>query len=108
MKMRCTTCSLAYAIADGALSGRRVRVRCKRCGETIVFEPAEWHVSGGGGAEGPLTRDEIATRIGSGKMFASTHVWREGFDDWRMAGEVDALVELFGTVTQSLRASAPR
>lgn len=36
MKITCDTCAMKYAIADDKIRGRRVKIRCKRCGESIV------------------------------------------------------------------------
>ncbi|MBN2498844.1 MAG: zinc-ribbon domain-containing protein [Deltaproteobacteria bacterium] len=39
MKFVCDRCSTQYQIADEKVGGRGVKVRCKRCGNTIIVRP---------------------------------------------------------------------
>ena len=38
MRVACSQCSAKYNISDAALKGRRVKIRCKRCGERILID----------------------------------------------------------------------
>jgi predicted Zn finger-like uncharacterized protein len=38
MKVQCGQCPAKYAIADERIHGKRVRIRCKRCGAAIVVD----------------------------------------------------------------------
>jgi predicted Zn finger-like uncharacterized protein len=38
MKVQCGQCPAKYAIADERIHGKRVRIRCKRCGAAIVID----------------------------------------------------------------------
>lgn len=40
MKLSCPDCAAKYTVADERLDGRRVRVRCRRCGAAFAVEPA--------------------------------------------------------------------
>src|ERR1022692_2953486 len=44
MKISCQSCQAKYTIADDKVLGKIVKIRCKKCGETIV-------VNGSGAAE---------------------------------------------------------
>lgn len=41
MKLTCPACSAKYNVSDERLDGRRVKVRCKRCGESFRVEPTQ-------------------------------------------------------------------
>lgn len=51
----------------------------------------KWFVHAQGRQEGPLSLDEMRTRISSGQASAQDHAWREGMDDWK---RVEDIVEL--------------
>lgn len=38
MNVSCTKCSARYMVPDGRVQGRKVRIRCKQCGEQIVID----------------------------------------------------------------------
>jgi len=111
MKVSCQQCGASYSVADDKVSGRKVRLRCKKCGESIVLDntgadlqlgsvtpstdtddasPA-WHVSIGDAAQGPYTLDELRGYLASGSIGADALVYREGWPDWKALPEVDAL-----------------
>src|SRR5690348_7143212 len=41
MKVTCPACSAKYTVSAERLDGRRVRVRCKRCGQSFPVEPLQ-------------------------------------------------------------------
>ena len=43
---------------------------------------------------GPVKREEVARKIGTGAVTGSSLCWREGFDDWRPVAEVPELARL--------------
>lgn len=64
--------------------------------ETKVFdysgykgnEPV-WYVAvEGGEQQGPYTTDQMKEYLKSGNITTETYVWREGLEDWKLAGEV--------------------
>jgi hypothetical protein len=57
--------------------------------------PIEWHVVEAGRAVGPLSREELVEVARAGRLHRETLVWSAGMPDWRPAGEVNALAELF-------------
>jgi hypothetical protein len=48
-----------------------------------------WHLrSATGEQHGPLSELQLRAWIASGRMTANTHVWREGWPEWRLASDV--------------------
>ena len=77
MKVVCETCEAKYQIPDERVAGRRLKIRCRKCGgvmeargDELVAQPmasarssarsAEWFTSIDGSPIGPLSTDEIA------------------------------------------------
>jgi predicted Zn finger-like uncharacterized protein len=54
----------------------------------------QWHVAIRDVPVGPVRRDELARKIGTGAVTRDSLVWREGFDDWRPLRDVPELVPL--------------
>lgn len=63
----------------------------------------EWHVSINDVPVGPIKRDELARKVGTGAVHAETLAWREGFDDWRPVKNIPELMALI----RQRRAPAP-
>lgn len=81
----------ASATSLGADAERR------RSGEipALPSEPVElWHVAINDVPVGPIRRDELAKKVGSGEVTGESLCWREGFDDWRPVREVKELASL--------------
>ena len=53
-----------------------------------------WHAAINDVPVGPIKREELARKIGTGAVTEDSLVWREGFDDWRPLKEVPELVAL--------------
>lgn len=56
---------------------------------------AFWYVGRDGTGKGPVDANEIGWRVKGGEVTPETLVWLEGMPEWRPAGEVEALRELF-------------
>lgn len=57
--------------------------------------PAEgWHVVLDNDQQGPMSRGTLLERLGDRSDAGECWVWREGFADWRRAGEIEGLSEL--------------
>ena len=41
MKVVCDGCQAKYKLTDGRLAGRKLKFRCRKCGNTIVLDGAE-------------------------------------------------------------------
>lgn len=66
---------------------------------------ATWHVADGDNSSGPHSMQEINTMIQSGKLNATTLVWKAGMENWQTASEV---AELNGLITQQTPPPLPK
>jgi predicted Zn finger-like uncharacterized protein len=104
MKISCPTCSAKYTIADDKVRGKTVKIKCKKCGGTIVAgesdaggapmgasgemslaSPAgsgEWMVNVGEGDQRTLTAEQIAELHTDGTIGDDTYIWRDGMAEW--------------------------
>jgi predicted Zn finger-like uncharacterized protein len=105
MKVVCETCEAKYQIPDERVAGRRLKIRCRKCGgvmeargDELVPQHAaasastEWFASVDGTPIGPLTTDEMISRISTGVLDWDAHVWREGYAEWRTVDASDTIV----------------
>jgi predicted Zn finger-like uncharacterized protein len=126
MKITCESCQAKYSIADEKVAGRVFKIRCKRCGEVIVVKGDEealqqapasqatgpagdaiWHVVINGEQFGPYEPAQIGELLANGQIDWEAYVWREGFDNWLPACEVNELVTaISGSQPQSQAAVA--
>ncbi len=84
-------------------AGFRQQVSTAAAPEPRKPPAALWHVAINDVPVGPIEREELARKIGTGAVTEDSLVWREGFDDWRPLGEVAEL----GTLIQQRRLRAP-
>ncbi|MBX3276280.1 MAG: zinc-ribbon domain-containing protein, partial [Sandaracinaceae bacterium] len=113
MKIVCDSCSAKYSIADEKVAGRVFKIRCKKCGAAIVVRgdqldagghdeaaggavdyggDAVWHIVIEGDQQGPFSPAQIGEMLSVGTIGWDAFVWREGFDDWKAAQDVEELV----------------
>lgn len=107
MKVSCEACGSKYTVSDEKVHGKTVKIRCKKCGATIVAGGAPEAIPGGpSGAMasttfGVLVADsdqrtlsgaEIRGLFSQGTVTESTYVWRDGMTDWAPLAEVADLV----------------
>src|SRR5208337_4919369 len=106
MKIACQSCQAKYTIADDKVLGKVVKIRCKKCGATIVINgsgapsaggaegadaqgldyaeggsPA-WTVNVGEGDQRSMEDHEIAVAYQSGVVNDETFCWKDGMPDW--------------------------
>src|SRR5262245_13556020 len=97
MKVVCGGCQAKYQIPDERVAGRKLKIRCRKCGDAIIVrgeaptvpEPApqayaavaadEWHVSLQGDQHGPYPGDQMAAMLRNGQLAWDAHVWRDGY-----------------------------
>lgn len=115
MKISCQSCQAKYTIADEKVVGKVVKIRCKKCGSTIVINGAEGHSAGddasaggevydyaaGAGdqwtvnvAEGDqrtMSTQEIVNEYRTGVVTPETYCWKDGMDGWLPLREIDQL-----------------
>ena len=125
MQFTCETCRANLTIADEKLRGKRLIVRCKRCGVQIrIADPAlaaqpqvsprqksravspppppealddsaVWFAVVRSDRTGPLTRAQLGARIAAGDVDRATYVWKDGMESWLRAHAIDELAALF-------------
>ncbi len=111
LKIACQSCQAKYTIADEKVVGKIVKIRCKKCGATIVINgndpeatsplPAgetgsEWTVNVAEGDQRTMTTDEIVEAYGQGVVTDDTFCWKDGMADWLPLREVDELASMVG------------
>jgi len=59
--------------------------------------PPVFHLVVDGAAAGPFTIAELRARFNDGSLTRESLLWRQGMADWRRAGDIVELAELFGS-----------
>ena len=127
MKITCQACAAKYTIADDKVAGKVVKIRCKKCGATIVVngndqsagagapEPARfdyasqgsqgeaWTVNVADGDQRTMTDQEIGAAYHAAVVTDETFCWKDGMSDWLPLREIEPLYAL----CTSTRAGAP-
>lgn len=125
MKITCQSCQSKYNVADEKVQGKVVKIRCRKCGATIVVngtaagatngsspspaksaagpgpkaqaaEATPWHVNVAENDQRTMSLAELVDAHASGLVTHDTFVWTDGMDDWKALGEVDAIVAALG------------
>jgi predicted Zn finger-like uncharacterized protein len=117
MKIICQSCQSKYNVADEKVQGKTVKIRCRKCGATIVVsgngasaEPSgagqagpgpamtgadgdgQYHVNVSDGDQRTMTIAEIVQAYNEGAVNQETYLWTDGMDDWLPLAQVDAIV----------------
>src|SRR6478609_8225440 len=126
VKISCPACQAKYSIADEKVTDRLAKIRCRKCGATIVIDgktsPAnvytaageaadttaveqeggsQYSVDFGEGDQRNLTVAEIVAAYNAGQVTAETYLWADGFADWKALGEIEEIVEALHAATQA-------
>jgi predicted Zn finger-like uncharacterized protein len=132
MKITCQACAAKYTIADEKVLGKIVKIRCKKCGATIVVNgndpsasagvsasqaPAAydytaqgaqggepWTVNVADGDQRTMTDTEVADAYHAGVVSDETFCWKDGMSDWLPLREIDALYQ---ACTQTRASASP-
>ena len=118
MKVTCQSCQAKYTIADEKVRGKVAKIRCKKCGTTIIVDgndaavsavgeqPAsgpvadytqqgagdeQWTVLVADGDQRTLSPAQVAELYASGAVGFETLVWKDGMADWQAISQTDAL-----------------
>ncbi len=116
MKISCQSCQAKYTIADEKVLGKIVKIRCKKCGATIVINgndpeatavgqggagaaggdyaqggDEQWTVNVAEGDQRTMTVQEIAQEFKTGVVTDETFCWKDGMNDWLPLREIDTL-----------------
>jgi predicted Zn finger-like uncharacterized protein len=120
MKITCQSCQSRYNVADEKVQGKIVKIRCRKCGGTIIVNGTEVAASGSSGgssaAKAPAPKSTVTDAAGpwhvniaeneqrtmslgdlvqaynEGVVTQDTFIWTEGMDDWKALKEVEAVV----------------
>jgi len=130
VKISCPTCSAKYSIGDEKVRDRLAKIRCRKCGATIVIDgkvsPPHVHTADGDGGAGveegtsaesysvdlgggeprTMTTAELISAFNTGTVTAQTFVWADGFPDWKPISDVPELAELLRSSPSAAGASA--
>ncbi|NUQ77695.1 MAG: zinc-ribbon domain-containing protein, partial [Polyangiaceae bacterium] len=127
MKITCQSCQSKYTVSDDKVQGKTVKIKCRKCGSTIVVSSNGVTTSngaGGGGADAQVTAagtylvnvaegdqrsmtlQEIVDAYNSSVVTAETYVWADGMADWAPIGQVEAITSALSS--PSPEAAAPR
>ncbi len=137
MKITCPVCDAKYSITDEKVQDRLAKIRCRKCGTTIVIDgkvdppnvyaadtPSTSQASGDGedaaaGSAGEYTVDfgendqrsmslaDLVQTFKNGQVTRETYVWAEGFADWKALGEVSELTQAINTPAAKPAAPTP-
>lgn len=129
MKIVCDSCSAKYSIADEKVAGRVFKIRCKKCGAAIVVRGDEiavpeeeeastrvvdfggdavWHIVIDGDQQGPYAPGQIGEMLAAGTIQWDAFVWREGYEDWKPAQDIEELVAAVMGGADGAAAAAPQ
>ena len=118
MKITCQSCQSKYNVADEKVQGKIVKIRCRKCGSTIVVQgnggaatngsgaaaapagtPAggeadgvQWHVNVGDAEPRTMSLAELVEAYNAGAVAQDTFIWTDGMDDWKPLSDVEAVV----------------
>ena len=116
MKISCQSCQSKYNVADEKVQGKIVKIRCRKCGATIVVngtagattngsvvpeppQPAaaadggeQWHVNVNENDQRSMAMAELVEAYNAGAITQETFIWTDGMDDWKPLSDVDAVV----------------
>jgi predicted Zn finger-like uncharacterized protein len=113
MKIQCQSCQAKYTIADEKVLGKVVKIRCKKCGATIVINgneqpPAEdaaethvfdyanqsgeqWTVNVADGDQRTMSVAEIVAEYKKGTINDETYCWKDGMPDWLPLRDIESI-----------------
>jgi predicted Zn finger-like uncharacterized protein len=117
MKITCQSCQSKYNVADEKVQGKIVKIRCRKCGATIVVQGnggasanggastgtagaiggldadgVQWHVNVGDAEPRTMSLADLVEAYNAGTIAQDTFIWTDGMDDWKPLSEVEAVV----------------
>jgi predicted Zn finger-like uncharacterized protein len=134
VKISCPSCSAKYSISDEKVVSRLAKIRCRKCGATIVIDgkvnppnvttsasadaietqdsaeaaSAEYSVDLGEGDQRTMPVTDIVAAYNAGQITGDTYVWADGFADWKPLSEVSEIMEAIQAAASPPRGSAPK
>jgi predicted Zn finger-like uncharacterized protein len=133
MKITCQSCQSKYTVSDDKVQGKTVKIKCRKCGSTIVVSSNGVTTTNGAGpggdagqataagtflvnvAEGDqrsMTLQEVVDAYNASVVTPDTYVWADGMADWQPLGQVETIISALNTPgggsQESMAAAAPR
>jgi predicted Zn finger-like uncharacterized protein len=135
VKISCPSCSAKYSISDEKVVSRLAKIRCRKCGSTIVIDgkvnpphvsasaggdPADAHeqaadaggtefsVDLGEGDQRTMPLADIVAAYNAGQITGETFVWADGFADWKPLSDVQEIVDALHSAAGGGRGSQPQ
>lgn len=134
MKISCPACAAKYSIADEKVQDRLAKIRCRKCGATIVIDgkvappnvyaadgsaaehanvavtapvevSREYSVDFGDNDQRTLTLQDIVAAYNAGEITADTFLWADGMSDWKALGDVPDVVDALHAAASAPEAS---
>jgi len=125
MKVTCQSCQAKYTIADEKVRGKIAKIRCKKCGTTIIVDGADgqptvasaegpvvdvtgqsadeqWSIVVADGDEREVNVTQLAELYAAGTINDTTVAWKQGMPDWLPIGEIAGLRAVAETARASL------
>jgi predicted Zn finger-like uncharacterized protein len=106
MKLTCHSCGAKYTVSDEKIQGKTVKMKCRKCGSTIVVGGAQADAGAQGGADDAgsppagsflvnvadgdqrtMSLAEIVEAHRAGVVTDDTYVWADGMTDWQAVVE---------------------
>jgi len=131
MKITCQSCQSKYNVADEKVQGKIVKIRCRKCGATIVVngtggasangtaqadataqtgavggDATQWHVNIAENDQRTMSLAELVDAYNTGVVTQDTFIWTDGMDDWKPLAEVEAVVSALHASANQVAAGA--
>ncbi|HEY4117601.1 MAG TPA: zinc-ribbon domain-containing protein [Byssovorax sp.] len=108
MKITCQSCQSKYTVSDEKVQGKTVKIKCRKCGATIIVNSSgatsQSGADAGAAVEGSflvnvtegdqrtMSLQELVAAYNEGVVTADTYVWSDGMADWQPLSGVDSVV----------------
>jgi predicted Zn finger-like uncharacterized protein len=124
MKITCQACQSKYTIADDKIQGKVAKIRCRKCGATVLVDastgatsngsnappgsaPGAWLVNVAEGDERSMQLQEVIDAYNTGVITAETYLWKEGMADWQAMSEIAEIVDALNQASGGGTPAAP-
>jgi predicted Zn finger-like uncharacterized protein len=133
MKISCQSCQSKYNVADEKVQGKVVKIRCRKCGATIVVDgnapqtangsvvptpggmgggaeaaaDGQWHVNVSETDQRSMSLADLVDAYNSSVVTQETFIWTDGMEDWRALGEVEVVVAALHAAASAGGGGAP-